>query len=520
MLIIAIILILSICFCLGWKELANSFSDIHVADILRVWPFLICLLVAMSTGTGLIILHENSYFMAGMGEVITVLVSMALTLVLMSTINRPYSTVTIFWGVLLAMKYTQEGHADSIIWATIMVSIIIAPLLSMAASVLFHSMIRSYIEESNMHLLMKQLYTKWIAYVGLILGGIALACNYGLFIDSLFTPLYRGHAGNWCLWLFVVAASVVCLSPIVRCVYQRSHSNGMSRHVSSLYAQTLVMTIMNTLLPLTTGFFPPVLVSANLLKESNTLILEREKESRSVMNIVSIAVTSPLLAFLIGAGMRWFYARPYIFWAASLFTVLVCSMIRLYYVQYKKNKYVSRMLSDELRHRDEVSHEMNRLDVMAVTSQFDSMTREIDFKHRELIDLSLFVQQQREYMTEVGTRLRRLIQENSIESIKKSLTDIDRDLKDTLRYPPEMEKIYQDVEKMHHDFVCRLQMRCPNLSERERRLAILLRLGFSSKEIASIVNLETKSIEINRYRLRKKLQLDRGENLVSYLQML
>ena len=63
-------------------------------------------------------------------------------------------------------------------------------------------------------------------------------------------------------------------------------------------------------------------------------------------------------------------------------------------------------------------------------------------------------------------------------------------------------------------------MRCPNLSERERRLAILLRLGFSSKEIASIVNLETKSIEINRYRLRKKLQLDRGENLVSYLQML
>ena len=163
---------------------------------------------------------------------------------------------------------------------------------------------------------------------------------------------------------------------------------------------------------------------------------------------------------------------------------------------------------------------MNRLDVMAVTSQFYSMTREIDFKHRELIDLSLFVQQQREYMTEVGTRLRRLIQENSIESIKKSLTDIDRDLKDTLRYPPEMEKIYQDVEKMHHDFVCRLQMRCPNLSERERRLAILLRLGFSSKEIASIVNLETKSIEINRYRLRKKLQLDRGENLVSYLQML
>lgn len=520
MLIIAIILILIIAFCLGWKELAYSFSDIHVADILRVWPFLACLLVAMSTGTGLIILHENSYFLTGTGEVITVLVSMLLTIVLMSTLNSQYSTVTIFWGVLLAMRYTQEGYADSIIWTTVILSIIVAPLLSMAVSVFFHSMILCYIEESNRHLLMKQLYTKWIAYAGLILGGIALACNYGLFIESLFTPLHRGHGGNWSLWLFVFAASLVCLSPIVRCVYQRSHGNGMSRHLASLYAQTLVMTLMNTLLPLVTGLFPPVIVSANLLKEGNTLVLERGKATKSTMNMVSIGVTSPLLAFLVGVGMRWFYARPYFFWAAALFTVLACTMVRLYYTQYKKNKHVSRMLSDELRHRDEVSHEMNRLDVMAVTSQFNSMTREIDFKHRELIDLSLFVQQQREYMTEVGARLRRLIQENNIESIKKSLTDIDRELKDTLRYPPEMEQIYQDVEKMHHDFVCRLQMRCPNLSERERRLAILLRLGFSSKEIASIVNLETKSIEINRYRLRKKLQLDRGENLVGYLQML
>jgi hypothetical protein len=35
-----------------------------------------------------------------------------------------------------------------------------------------------------------------------------------------------------------------------------------------------------------------------------------------------------------------------------------------------------------------------------------------------------------------------------------------------------------------------------------------------------MVNLETKSVEINRYRLRKKLRLDRSENLVNYLKLL
>jgi DNA-binding CsgD family transcriptional regulator len=227
-----------------------------------------------------------------------------------------------------------------------------------------------------------------------------------------------------------------------------------------------------------------------------------------------------MLAFLICVMMRWLYSRPYFFWVLALFVILACLLIRLSYTQYKKGKLFSRMLNDELKHRDEVSNEFNRLDVMAVTSQFDSMSREIDFKHKELIDLSLFMQQQREYLTGVGQQLRELSKGADTEGIRESLVEIDKDLQQTLRFPPEMEKIYQMVEKMHHDFVCRLQMRCPNLSKRECRLAVLLRLGFSSKEIANMVNLETKSVEINRYRLRKKLRLDRSENLVNYLKLL
>ena len=73
---------------------------------------------------------------------------------------------------------------------------------------------------------------------------------------------------------------------------------------------------------------------------------------------------------------------------------------------------------------------------------------------------------------------------------------------------------------MHKNFVSRLMMRCPTLTEREKRLAILLRLGFSSKEISSLMNIEIKSVETNRYRLRKKLRLDRNENIGTFLQLL
>ena len=94
------------------------------------------------------------------------------------------------------------------------------------------------------------------------------------------------------------------------------------------------------------------------------------------------------------------------------------------------------------------------------------------------------------------------------------------ELRESMKFSQEMEQFYTQVDAMHKNFVSKLMMRCPNLTEQEKRLAILLRLGFSSKEIASLLNITTKSVEISRYRFRKKLKLERDENLVQYIQLL
>ena len=49
---------------------------------------------------------------------------------------------------------------------------------------------------------------------------------------------------------------------------------------------------------------------------------------------------------------------------------------------------------------------------------------------------------------------------------------------------------------------------------------IMLRLGFSSKDISGMMNVEPKSVEVSRYRFRRKLKLDRSVNIVEYLQMI
>ena len=84
MLTVAVILILGIGFCLGWKEIAYSYSDIHVADIMSVWPFLICLIISMTVGTGLMMIPDSSNYLTSPDKTFIVLVSMMLTIVIPS----------------------------------------------------------------------------------------------------------------------------------------------------------------------------------------------------------------------------------------------------------------------------------------------------------------------------------------------------------------------------------------------------------------------------------------------------
>ena len=81
----------------------------------------------------------------------------------------------------------------------------------------------------------------------------------------------------------------------------------------------------------------------------------------------------------------------------------------------------------------------------------------------------------------------------------------------------EMNDFYAQSEILHKDFNMRLKEAFPNLTESERKLAILLRQGFSSKYIATLMNITPKSAEISRYRLRIKLGLKRSDNLVQFI---
>ena len=118
---------------------------------------------------------------------------------------------------------------------------------------------------------------------------------------------------------------------------------------------------------------------------------------------------------------------------------------------------------------------------------------------------------------------------NELSKIKNSLADdlLKNDLNTTIkRIGKEIdnEKQWQvfnmHVEQVHEDLFNKLKKQYPELTPRELSLCAYLRMNISSKEIATLMNISTRGVEISRYRIRKKLGLDRNANLTDFMMTL
>ncbi len=75
-------------------------------------------------------------------------------------------------------------------------------------------------------------------------------------------------------------------------------------------------------------------------------------------------------------------------------------------------------------------------------------------------------------------------------------------------------------EKIHQGFFGRLKGKYPGLTVKDQRMCAYIHLGLSTKELAGLINITPESAEIGRIRLRKKLGLNRAQNLNTFLQVI
>lgn len=146
----------------------------------------------------------------------------------------------------------------------------------------------------------------------------------------------------------------------------------------------------------------------------------------------------------------------------------------------------------------------------------EKLEKDMIIKNKELTTNVLYLLQKNELIINITSRLLKLkdkLKEENVEPVQRIIHDLQA-LTDKEVWK-EFEVRFQDV---HEEFYQKLKEQFPDLSPAEIKLAAFLRLNMTTKEIASITGQSINSLEVARYRLRKKLEITSQEvNLVNFL---
>jgi AraC family transcriptional regulator, chitin signaling transcriptional activator len=115
-----------------------------------------------------------------------------------------------------------------------------------------------------------------------------------------------------------------------------------------------------------------------------------------------------------------------------------------------------------------------------------------------------------EFLGAIKGQLAKMTEDKNIKTVVKT---IDRNInnEDDWKF---FEEAFNNADK---DFLKKIKQDHPELTHNDLKLCAYLRLNLSSKEIAPLLNISVKSVEVKRYRLRKKMDLEHETGLTDYI---
>lgn len=202
----------------------------------------------------------------------------------------------------------------------------------------------------------------------------------------------------------------------------------------------------------------------------------------------------------------------------------VLVLVALFFAGYSRNhrrqiEATERLVYSQQQQIYEHSRALNDMELKVVLSENQALHNSIEMKKQEVMNVALSIVEQREYLESLDAIVKRLAKSSDEKEREELIGELNASLKQRLSYDRDVDSqyFYAQAEYLHEDFNAKLSENFPTLTQQERRLATLLRLGFSSKYIATLMNITPKSVEISRYRLRQKLGLSKGDNLVNFI---
>ncbi len=147
----------------------------------------------------------------------------------------------------------------------------------------------------------------------------------------------------------------------------------------------------------------------------------------------------------------------------------------------------------------------------------EKLQEQMKLKDKELANSTFQTIQKNKLLVDLKKELRQFMSQINDDVTKSNINFIIKKINREINDEKQWEVFETHFENVHEEFLKRIKAEFPGLTPRELKLCAYLRMNISSKEISLLMNISTRGVEISRYRLRKKLNLDRSVNLTDFI---
>jgi DNA-binding CsgD family transcriptional regulator len=211
----------------------------------------------------------------------------------------------------------------------------------------------------------------------------------------------------------------------------------------------------------------------------------------------------------------WYQTTLAYFIYALVFAGLIYFLYRWQRKKFliQKEKYEEEQ--KQLQYLHQLELEKNEKEIVKLKNE--KLEAEIGHKNSELATSAMHLVQKREMLEKIRDNMNGLLKKIDNERVAAEFKKLLKVLVEDNKIDDTWEHFAHHFDKVHTDFLVLLKNRYPNLTASELKLCAYLRMNLSSKEIAQLLNISVRGVEIGRYRLRKKLGLPKETNLFEFL---
>lgn len=201
----------------------------------------------------------------------------------------------------------------------------------------------------------------------------------------------------------------------------------------------------------------------------------------------------------------WYATNVALFSSIGLFFFMAFSVNKAYERYYTKQQ--ARLIKENNQKLELIELRNNE---KLIQLENKSLEENVQSKNRELAIATMAIVKKNQF-------LKTILQDLENMESNPLVTRVIRIIKRNSKKDDDWDFFREAFDNSDKDFLKNLKIKHPKLTHNDMRLCAYLRLNLTSKEIAPLFNISAKSVEIKRYRLRKRMNLSRDENLVDYI---